>query len=62
AVTMQFDTAGIVGQVTDQVGVLMAQNNESLKEQIDRKLQDRLAEFQQKASLDLRAKKQGQKG
>jgi hypothetical protein len=62
AVTMQFDTAGIVGQVTEQVGVLMAQNNESLKEQIDRKLQDRLGEIQQKASLDLRAKKQGQKG
>ena len=62
AVTMQFDTAGIVGQVTDQVGVLMAQNNESLKEQIDEKLKDRLAEIQQKASLDLRAKKQGQKG
>jgi hypothetical protein len=62
AVTMQFDTAGIVGQVTDQVGVLIAKNNESLKEQIDRKLQDRLGDIQQKASLDLRAKKQGQKG
>ena len=62
AVTMQFDTAGIVGQVTDQVGALMAQNNESLKEQIDRKLQDRLGEIQQKANLELRAKKQGQKG
>jgi hypothetical protein len=59
---MQFDTAGIVGQVTDQVGALMAQNNESLKEQIDRKLQDRLGEIQQKANLELRAKKQGQKG
>jgi hypothetical protein len=59
---MQFDTAGIVGQVTDQVSALMAQNNESLKEQIDRKLQDRLGEIQQKANLELRAKKQGQKG
>jgi hypothetical protein len=40
----------------------MRENNEALKSEIDEKLKERLGQIQQKASMDLRAQKQGQKG
>ena len=62
SVSMQFDSSAIVGQVADQVEQLMRENNEALKSEIDEKLKERLGQIQQKASMDLRAQKQGQKG